>query len=535
MTTQLNKVSIILSTYNSNPIYLKKALDSIHLQTYKNIELIVVDDASTNTEHFQLLKVHPAITKTIFLKKNVGTALSGTEGVKAATGEYVGFLDHDDTLGLKCVELCVNYLNENLQYGMVYTDHNYVDKDDKIIETIYKEDYNEDLLLSRMYILHFRMYRRSYLTEFMPMKYHGSQDYDLTLRFSEKYKIGHIRKVLYNWRRSETSTTSQGVSQTIATNSYQAVNDALQRRGIDAQILQEDMPTHWHIDRNLKINDLVSIIILTKNKCNLLKNCIFSIEKFTQYPYEIIIVDTGSTEKDAVDYLKTLALKYTILNQPFNFSKNNNYAVQHAKGKFLLFLNNDMVVTKDWLTHMMKQIQREDVGIVGSKLIYPQTKKIQHAGVVLGLGGVAGHLYENFPEDYPRAISIKEVNAVTGACLLIKKELFDKVGGFDETYIIEFQDIDLNLKVKQLGYKVIFTPHSKIYHYCSATRGTPSTFECNHDRPYFTHKWKSIMLTTLDPNLPTNMIGSDYIKMINDHLERYEFNIKNGMYSNGQK
>jgi len=433
------KVSIIIPVYNSDTVFLEKAINSVLEQTYTNIELIVVDDASTQKYHFKILDKYKSNIKTIYLDSNVGVAQATTKGIEIATGDYIGFLDHDDMLKPVCVEKTVEYLNSNKDIGMVYTDEDKVNESDKVTELVYKEDYNEDLLLSMMYINHFRLYKSNLLKEFLPLKYDGAQDFDLTLKFSEKYKIGHIRNILYDWRINKTSTLS-GMKDDVANNNKTCVEDALKRRNINANVLTGPMPTQWHIDRPLKIKDPVSIIILTKDKLHFLENCINSIEQYTLYPHEIIIVDTGSKDQATFDYYSKS--KHRILNDDFHFSKSNNKAIERATYNNVVFLNNDIYVTENWLEEIMKQLQRLEVGIVGPKLLFPN-ETIQHAGLALGLGGLAGHMHIGKPKNYFATNFIREVNAVTGACLAIKKDIFRNVGGFDIGYMIEFQDVDL--------------------------------------------------------------------------------------------
>ena len=625
---------------------------------------------------------------------------------------------------------------------------------------------------------HFRLYRTNLIKEFTPLKYDGAQDYDLTLKFIEKYKVGHIREILYKWRKSETSTTDNiyNISPKIVKNNLRSLKTHLNRKNIKAKITQGDMPTHWHVKRNIKTKKPVSIIILTKNKLSFLNNCIDSIEKHTNYPYEIIIIDTGSTEKDAIEYLRKT--KHKVIFDKFHFSKNNNRGVKEAKNNFVVLLNNDTIATKDWLTEIIRELQRPEVGIVGCfnaktlietdkgkkiikninigdkvythknrlkkvtrtfkrpydgkwikmnldvrfsnadismteehpvliyrnnklqwikaknilktdkvfvkskkckicdnptefwkqlcsecnpaellntriklqkkaklrkksknvtnyegslvakgydkmipfmeeykkngyrvipvdhiphkvdfitiknnkvngvevvsgrymlrkkenhfqkqfldniiwrgtclrkniespldgfipvkirkikhyktkkttvynfevdddnsylvsrfkvpvhncKLLFPNGK-IQHAGVGMGIGGLAGHTYLGQPENYWPACYTKEVSAVTGAAMATKKDIYEKVGGLDENYMIEFQDIDYAMKVKELGYKVIYTSQSLLYHHCSVSRGNPTRREAMNDRSLFASKWEK-HIRNIDPFLPINL------------------------------
>ena len=517
--TSTDLVSIVMPVYNSDIVLLKEAIDSVEYQTYGNIELILVDDGSEKKKLNAIISlVEDHHVKLLKLSKNTGIANATTEGIKIAKGKYVGFLDHDDLLKPTCVSETVEFLQKNTKNGMVYTDEEIVDKYRNNIQTVHKQDYNEQFLLSMMYINHFRLYKKDLLEEFLPLRYSGAQDYDLTLRFSERYKIGHIRNVLYSWRKSDTSSL-MGINKEIINNNKSCVEDALKRRNINAEVKANTMETQWHIDRKLETNDLVSIIILTKEKLHLIEQCVNSIEKYTDYPYELIIVDTGSKEPATLDFLKKISEKHTVIYDDFQFSRSNNDAAKIAKGKYLLFLNNDTIATTKWLSELMKQAQRPEVGIVGPKLLFPNDT-IQHAGVAMGVGGVAGHMYLGAPKNAIYTMFDLEVSAVTGACLLIRKDVFEKVGGFEERYMIEFQDIDLAMKVKALGYKTIYTPYSVLYHYCSLTRGNPSKQEAGNDRSLFTTRWYDIV-TKLDPNILAEQIDPNNNKMVNAYKQLY--------------
>lgn len=507
-------VSIILPTYNSNPKILTEAIESVKNQTYKNIELIIVDDGSDKRDHIEIIEKYRQdenINVRYFeTKENRGISASTTSGINMVHGDYVGFLDHDDMLKPTCIEETVTYLEIFKDKNMVYTDEDFINIDGSRIHAIYKEDYNAEFILATMYINHFRLYRSDKLTEFLPLQYDGAQDYDLTLKFTERYEIGHIKKILYSWRKSKTSSTNIGIAEKTANNNKSAVKDALKRRNINAEVKIGPMPTQWYIDRKLKCRDLVSIIILTKDKPCLIEGCINSIEKHTKYPYEIIIVDTGSTNPQVLNYYKTL--KYKVVFDRFHFSRSNNNAAKIAKGKYLCFLNNDTVATDGWLTELMKLGQEKHVGLVGPKLLYPNDN-IQHAGVALGISGLAGHMYHNLPQHYWPTIFTREVSAVTGACMLIRKSLFESVGGFDEKYMIEFQDIDLCLKLKQKSYKILYTPRSILYHFCSVTRGKVSKEEAINDRSLFVDKWEK-ELAIPDQNLTSIMIDHTNLEHI---------------------
>jgi len=517
----MSKVTLVMTTFNSNPKLFRRTLDSIEKQTHKNMEIIVVDDGSTKKKHYTEFKTIPGI-KYMYLEKNVGIAECTTRGIELATGEYIGFIDHDDLLKPTCIADTVAFLKNNPQYSMVYTDEEFIDDQDEVIRTTCKEDYNEELLLSKMYLNHFKLIRSEVCKEFLPLRYSGAQDYDLVLKISEKYSIGHLRKILYSWRQSKQSLTTNGITEDVYQNSKRAIEDAITRRKIDARVIPSIIKTHWHVDRKINTREPVSIIILTKDQPQHLKNCLKGLEQNTDYPYEVIIVDTGTTDPDALEILHTTY--HRVIRDKFHFSKNNNAAVKLAHFKYILFLNNDTIPLKGWLSEMVKHIQRSDVGIVGSRLLYSDST-IQHAGVALGIGGIAGHLHLQKPTNHPAACYIREVSSVTGACLMIKKDIFEQVNGFDPEYIIEFQDVDLCMKVRKLGYKVIYNPYSTLYHTCSATRGTPSKEIQLHDRPLFVGKWHE-ELRKQDPNLTESMLDPNHIPTMEYYLSIAKSGVK---------
>lgn len=519
-------VSIVIPMYNSNLVFLYQAVDSAMNQTYNNVEVILVDDGSSKREHLNVIKKYPGNNrlKLITLDSNSGTSNALNTGISAATGDYIGFLDHDDVLDPRCIDYVLVFLESHKDCDMVYTDEDKINTNNKIVERVYKEDYVPSLLLSMMYINHFQLYRSEKLREFLPIKYDGAQDFDLVLRFAEKYKIGHIKELMYHWRISPTSSLTK-MKDYIVDSSFKAVSDALKRRGMDANILPGVSPTQWHVDPILRISDPVSIIIVTKDKPDLIKACIRSIDKYTDYPHEIIIVDTGSTDTEVLEYYKEICDRCTIVYDKFNYSLNNNMAAKLAKYDYICFMNNDIVATPNWLTEMMKYAQQKNVGIVGPKLLFTNDT-IQHAGLMLGSGGLAGHMHIRRPKNFFYTNYTKEVSGVTGACLLIRKSIFEEVDGFDPEYMIEFQDVDLCLKVSRKEYIIIYTPYAVLYHYGSATRGEPSTIEMQNDRSLFATRWKNEILSP-DPNAIRPIIDPNTRQLV-EHWSKVRRDIVNG-------
>lgn len=476
-------ISIVMPTYNTKEQWLRKAIESVQNQIYPFWELCICDDNSSQEHVWKILQEYAKQDKRIKITRlfeNKGISGATNEAINLATGEYIGFLDHDDELTIDALYEVVNVINQK-DVDLIYSDEDKLSLDETFIEPFFKPDWSPDYILSTNYICHFAVYRKTLGDEigWLRSGFDGAQDYDLVLRFSEKTsKIHHIPKVLYHWRKIPGSTAERFDSKSYAKDAgLRALKDMLIRRGINGSVINAEIPGHYRVIREITEMPLVSIIIPTKDKVDLLKNCIESIKTKTDYPnYEIIIVDNGSTEKRTLDYLDSLqnetVLKYP---GPFNYSKINNYAVQHAKGDYVLFLNNDTeVIEKKWLTAMLEHAQRREVGAVGAKLLYTDGR-IQHAGVILGIGGVANHAflgYERYADGYFGMLKdIRNYAAVTAACMLMRKEVFFECGGFNEENLaVAFNDVDLCLKLVSKGYLCVWTPYALLYHHESASR-----------------------------------------------------------------
>jgi GT2 family glycosyltransferase len=331
------------------------------------------------------------------------------------------------------------------------------------------------------YITHFAVFRRSLFETAggFRMGYEGAQDHDVLLRVTEKTdRIAHVPKILYHWRMADASSASSASAKPFASESgRRAVEDALKRRGYEAsaEILA---PGRYRARYKIHKSPLVSIIIPTKDQARLLQRCVAGIEEKTRYhPYEIVIIDNNSIDPETIRYLDALSDKHRVLRypHPFNFSAINNFAADQAKGECLLFLNDDtQVIDGDWLTAMVEHVQRPEVGAVGAKLLYPDNT-IQHAGVTLGICGGAGHAFKNLPNNrtayFGLADLTRNTSAVTAACMIIPRNVFDEVGGFDEELTVVYNDVDLCLRIREQGYLVVYTPFAVLYHFESASRG----------------------------------------------------------------
>jgi GT2 family glycosyltransferase len=490
------RISIIMPVYNTPEIFLREAIQSVLEQVYPHWELCIADDASTHSYIKPILQEYQAKDHRIKVKfrtENGHISTTSNSALELATGEYIGLLDHDDSLTPNALYEVVSLLNQHPEADMIYSDEDKLDENHQLTSPFFKPNWCPDSFLSRMYTCHFGVYRRNIINQIGGFRvgYEGSQDYDLVLRFTEKTnKIFHIPKILYHWR-IHSNSAAQGT--TAKPYAYQAAKKALltalQRRGEPGTVELHPTFLGCSIIRYQITNyKKVSIIIPTRDLGEILNQCLTSIFTKTVYPnYEVILIDNGSREQKTEDIIKqwkrqeAQRFKSYRLDIPFNFSTLNNYGVQQATGEYLLFLNNDIeVIEPDWMNAMVEQAQRPSIGAVGALLQYPNGS-IQHAGVILGMGHVAAHSHQfiavNQPGYYGQLISINNYSAVTAACLMCRRSIFEEVGGFDEKLAVSYNDVDLCLKMKQQGYHHVCLPHVKLYHHESKSRGYDNTPE----------------------------------------------------------
>ena len=485
------KISIAMPVYNVEEKWLRLCIDSILNQVYTNWELCMADDASTDPNVKKILTEYQQLDeriRVVFREQNGHISEATNSALAIATGEFVALLDNDDELAINAFYEVVKVLNENPKLDLIYSDEDKIDMDGNRSDPAFKPDWSPDLLLGTNYISHLGVYRRSILEEIggFLKGYEGSQDYDLVLRFTEKTtkeRIKHIPKVLYYWRMLPTSTAvDQGSKGYAFEAGLRAVQDALVRRGINGHATHGAANGLYDVYYDIESEKLVSIIIPTKNGYKDVQRCVSSIiEKTTYQNYEIIMADNGSTDPKMhelyAEFEQQLPGRFFVesIDIPFNFSTINNRAAKKAHGEYLLFLNNDTeVITENWLTLMVSFAQQERIGCVGAKLLYPNNT-VQHAGVILGLGGVAGHGHYGYPHGdlgyFGRLAINVNYSAVTAACLLMKKADFDAVGGFEEAFTVAFNDVDLCLKVQALGRDNVWLHEAELYHFESQTRG----------------------------------------------------------------
>lgn len=483
--------SVVVPVYNPPEKFLVEMVESVIAQTYPHWELCLAD-ASTVPHVKPVLDRFAAKDKRVKVKnlaENGGIAGNSNAALAMATGEYVALLDHDDTLAPFALFEMAAAVNASPDADFLYSDEDKLDPGGERCEPGFKPDWSPETLRSRNYICHLTVLKRSLVEKLGGFRsgYDGAQDYDLVLRAGEvAKKVVHVPAVLYHWRMHPQSTAANNGSKEYAFEAgRKAVADHLDRLGIDAAVSHGAVQGTYRVHYRLRRQPLVSVIIPNKDHPEMLARCVNSLSLGSYANYELLIVENGSTDPGTFTFYEQLKkqphVKVLEWTRPFNYAAVNNFAVNHAKGDLVLFLNNDVLaITPDWLEAMVKLAEQPGVGAVGAKLYYPDDT-VQHAGVVVGMGGVAGHSHVFFPRGVvgymQRLVITQNVAAVTGACLLMPRHVFDTVGGFDEGYVLAFNDIDLCLAVLRAGYRVVWTPDAELYHLESKTRGKEDTLD----------------------------------------------------------
>lgn len=507
-------ISVVMPTYNSKPEWLIEAIESVRNQIYPNWELCIADDASTVKAIKPILEHYVQIDsriKVVYRKQNGHISAASNSALELATGEWVALLDHDDLLSEHALYWVADAINQNSDLKLIYSDEDKIDENGNRQFPYFKCDWNQDLFYSQNLVCHLGVYKANILRDIGGFRigFEGAQDYDLALRFVEKIEdsnIHHIPRVLYHWRIHDKSTAySSDVKPYAMQAGEKALNEHLLRKGVSAVAKLEKYG--FRVQYSLpEVLPMVSLIIPTKNGFDLIKQCVESIINKTTYNnYEIIIVDNGSDEATTLEYFELLKseprIKILRDDRPFNYSALNNEAIKHANGELVGLINNDIeVITPDWLTEMVSHAIRPEVGAVGAKLWYTDDT-LQHGGVIL-VGGVAGHAHKRItkydPGYFNRANLIQSFCAVTAACLIVKKSLYEEVGGLNDTDLkVAFNDVDFCLKLHVKGYKNIWTPYAELYHHESATRGFEDTEEkmkrFQGEIDYMKKTWQSLL------------------------------------------
>ena len=537
------KISILVPLYNTPLNFLDEMRGSVLAQTYQNWELCLADGSDQNHNevearcHEYLAKEKRIVYKR--LEKNEGIAGNTNQCFAMATGEYIGLFDHDDVLHPSALYEYVKVINEQ-GADYIYCDETTFKGDsiDNMITLHFKPDFAPDNLRANNYICHFSVFSRVLLegTELFRSGFDGSQDHDMILRLTTNAKkVVHVPKLLYYWRSHKQSVASDISAKPYAIAAAKgAVADHLTRCGFKNFEIKSTraFDTIFEIKYEILSEDKISILIPNKDHVEDLRRCIDSIRERTTYSnYEIIIIENNSEDKATFDYYKTLEkqenITVVIYKGSFNYSSINNFGAGFATGKYLLLLNNDtQVISMNWLENMLMYAQRPDVGAVGAKLYYSD-RTIQHAGVVIGLGAhrTAGHTHYKINYDnlgyMGKLCYAQNVSAVTGACLMVKKSIYDALGGLDECFRIALNDVDFCLRIRQQGYLNVFTPFAELYHFESASRGVDIVDAAKAQRyeeesVLFRKRWKEV-LEKGDPYYNPNfsLDYSDYSLKVN--------------------
>ncbi len=488
------KISIAVPAYKTPELFLRQLIQSLQDQTYDNWELCIANASPQDASMEYVLKSCSAMDSRIVwkkLKENRGISENTNEAFAMATGDYVGLLDHDDLLAPNALYEIAAALEKEPETEVLYTDEDKVRGEQlEHFQPHLKPDFNEDLLRSNNYICHFFVVKRTLLQKVggMRKEFDGAQDYDFIFRCTEAAgKICHIPEILYHWRTHEASTADNPQSKLYAFEAgKRAIEENLKRRGLQGEVSHTKDYGFYRVKYAVQGEPLVSIIIPNKDAKTDLEKCIRSVKEKSSYKnYEILIVENNSETEEIFAYYKELskdpAIRLLKWKKEFNYSAINNFAAKKARGEYLLFLNNDTeVITEDWIQELLGICQRPGTGAVGARLYYGD-HTIQHAGTVIGIGGIAGHMFVNLPGERTgymhKAALIQDLSAVTAACMLVKREAFEEVGGFEEQLSVAFNDVDLCLRLREKGCLVVYNPYAELYHYESKSRGAEDSKE----------------------------------------------------------
>ncbi len=523
-------LSVVMPICETKPELLKSTIESVLGQSYGYFELCIADDASRTPETLEVVQQFAEKDqriKVVRLSERKGIALNTNAALDLATGQYCVFLDHDDLLASHALYEVAAAVVAHPELKLIYSDEDKLNEQNDRVEPHFKPDWNPDLLLGQNYICHLCAIRRDLIVRagFCRSGFEGAQDHDLLLRVTKGVideEVHHIPQILYHWRMTGDSTASNASAKEYSTDSgIKAVSDFLESNGVSAQVSKGKFPNTYRIQRQLpEPPPMVSIIIPTRDGLDILSQCIESICERTQYPnYEIIVVDNRSVKEETLAYFLQLRAENNIrvipYDREFNYSAINNFAVEHANGSVITLLNNDIeVISPDWLCEMVAHAVRPEIGCVGAKLLY-KNNMVQHAGVILGIGGVAGHAHKYFDADaagyFSRLHLTQNMSAVTAACLTVEKDVFLSVGGLNENNLkVAFNDVDFCLSVRAQGLKNLWTPYALLYHHESVSRGREDTQEkqvrFSSEARYMQKKWGESLSS--DPAYNRNLTRS---------------------------
>ena len=487
-------ISIVVPAYKTPEKFLRQMLDSLIAQTYTNWELCLANGSPEDKDMNQVLKEYQKQDSRIRfenLTQNLGIAENTNAAFAMAKGEFVGLLDHDDLLAPNALYEIVKMTEKNPQADVIYTDEDKVTTDlTEHFQPHLKPDFSLDLLRSNNYICHFLVVRTEIVQKAggFRREFDGAQDYDFIFRCVEQARaVAHVPEIVYHWRTHKASTADNPASKMYAFEAgKRAIEAHLARTDVKGTVEHTKDLGFYRVKYPVQGQPLVSVIIPNREEKETLQACLESIFQKTSYQnYEIILVENNSSSEEIFQYYKELSKNPKIhllrWKKEFNYSAINNFGVRHARGEYLLFLNNDVkVIEKDWMSEMLGVCQRKEVGAVGAKLLYPDNT-IQHAGCVVGMGGIAGAMFVNMPAERTgylhKASLLQDMSAVTAACMMMTKSVFEEAGGFTEELAVAFNDIDLCLKVRKQEKLIVYDPYVKLYHYESKSRGAEDSEE----------------------------------------------------------
>lgn len=519
-------ISIVMATYNTQPLFLRACIESVIAQSYPHWQLCIADDCSTDADVIAIIEEYALQDARIcWIKrtKNGHIARATNSAISLANGEYVGFLDHDDCLAEHALWFVAHAINQQPDVKIIYSDEDKIDESGQRFEPHFKTDWNRDLFYSHNYISHFTVIEAQTLAKAGGCRgqVNGSQDYDLLLRcvaIVGNKQIAHIPYILYHWRAAIGSTALSASQKSYTTKAgLTALTDFFAETGIGVKAEQTDLANCFRVLWPLPTpKPLVSLIIPTRDGLTILKQCIDSIISKTDYPhFEIIVVNNQSRCAKTLVYLAEIAKENNIrvldYDAPFNYSAINNLAVTYANGTVIGLINNDIeVINPQWLDEMVRHASRPDIGCVGAKLRYSDGS-IQHAGVILGIGGVAGHAHKYYAPHqhgyFSRLSLVQNFSAVTAAALVVRKSVYEEVAGLDEELSVAFNDIDFCLKVREAGYRNLWTPYAELYHHESVSRGHEDSPEKQQrfaqEIAFMQHKWGDALIQ--DPYYSPNL------------------------------
>jgi O-antigen biosynthesis protein len=485
-------ISIIMPTYNPRPEWIRPAVESVIAQTYENWELCIADDASTAPHVAGILAEYAAAdprVKLVMRAENGGIAAASASAVALSGGDFVAFLDHDDVLRPHALHRVVDTIREVPDTDIVYSDEDLLLADGTAGRPFFKPDYSPDLLLSVNYMCHFLVVRKPVMESAGGFRagFDGAQDHDLLLRATEKARrVSHVPDMLYSWRQVPGSVALSGAAKMYAYEAgKRAVEAALQRRGLRGSVSLGRQLGTYHVRVDVDDEPHVAIVIPTRDRLDLLRRCIESVERRSTYAnWSITVIDNGSTDPATLAYLGRSPHRVVHRPGPFNYSSLINLGRASIDASYMITLNNDtLVISRDWIEALLEQAQRPEVAVVGGRLLYPSGRP-QHEGIAVG-NVRGGYMAANLDAGWMGRV-IRNVTAVSGACQMIKTSVFDELGGYDEGLAVAYNDVDFCLRARAAGYLVIYTPHAELRHHESASRGDLDPLK-DHER--FWKRW----------------------------------------------